>query len=57
MREIVVATMHELQPDGEWRMVAEQDVTHWDEIQLERFYEIQNGMDRMIIPRRKEVPR
>ncbi len=55
--ERVIATMHQLQEDGEWRMVAEQDVTHFDEQQMHRFTEIQNAIDRMIIHTRKEVPK
>ena len=55
MAERVIGTIHQKQEDGEWRMVAEKDMTNMGFFELWDFYLKQLEQKRVVIPKRREV--
>ena len=55
MKERVIATIHQKQEDGQWRMVGEQDMTEMGMFELWDFYRKQLQKKCVVIPKRREV--
>ena len=55
MPERLIATMHKKDADGNWRKVAEQDVTDFSIFRMAEFYDLQNDQGRVVIAKREGV--